>query len=73
MFPQHYELHRHLIERERELLEKRAEYEAQVDAAAAAAKAARKEQAVARASGRPVRRIGAFRPMHWLKLRLAQS
>lgn len=69
----HYELHRALIDRERELLEKRAEYESQVDDAITAIKSDRRARAAARASRRPARRVGAIRPVRWVMLRLAQS
>jgi hypothetical protein len=69
----HYELHRALLGRERELLEKRAEYEARVDDAIAAIKLDRRERAAARGSRRPGLRFDGIRPIRWVMLRLSQS
>jgi hypothetical protein len=69
----HYELHRRVLAKEQELLEKRALYESQVDEAMSAIKSARRDHVAARASRRPALRFGAIRPIHWVMLRLSQS
>src|SRR5690606_34408104 len=72
----HYDLHRRILERERQLLEKRAVAEAQVQTAIDAIRSERQAQAEAKASRRREQRgeaILPIRPFRRVMLRLSQA